>query len=75
VKRRPSATQTIVPRGESNREGKEFPYEKHEIPEGESALGGSAGFGRSPYFSADSSKSFIIFTSYGSGESSSAAMS
>ena len=24
--------QTIVPRGESNRECKEFPYEKHEIP-------------------------------------------
>jgi hypothetical protein len=32
VKRRPSARQAIVPRGESNRESKEFPYEKLEIP-------------------------------------------
>jgi hypothetical protein len=29
-----SATQTIVPRGESNREREEFPYEKLGFPEG-----------------------------------------
>ena len=34
VKRGPSATQTIVPRDESNRENAEFPYEKLAISEG-----------------------------------------
>jgi hypothetical protein len=32
VKRLPSAEQAIDPRGESNRESKEFPYEKLAIP-------------------------------------------
>jgi Kef-type K+ transport system membrane component KefB len=32
VKRATSATQTIVLRGESNRESLEFPYEKTQIP-------------------------------------------
>jgi hypothetical protein len=63
VKRVPSATQTIVPRGESNRESEGFPYEKVGFSEGESAHPSGLARRLSPHFFSRSSSSFIIFTS------------
>jgi len=75
VKRVPSATQTIVLRGESNRESREFPYEKLAISEVKIPSNSPQSERSDRQFLAQPSSNFIIFTSYGSGESSSSVIS